>query len=105
MVRKSKLCVSFQSLVIGKDRLHRRITNDKLVSGREFYTIPWCILVSFLETFIEIACHFYDFIKWFLTCHCISVYCIEMLQRYWNIYWYEDSWFSVEEMVHGVVAL
>ena len=38
-------------------------------------------------------------------CHCISVYCIEMLQRYWNIYWYEDSWFSVMEMVRGVVAL
>ena len=37
--------------------------------------------------------------------HCISVYCIEMLQRYWNVYWYEDSWFCVMEMVHGVVAL
>ena len=38
-------------------------------------------------------------------CHCISVYCIEMLQRYWNVYWYEDSWFNIVEMVHGVVAL
>ena len=38
-------------------------------------------------------------------CHCISIYCIETLQRYWNIYWYDDSWFSVEEMVHGVVSL
>ena len=38
-------------------------------------------------------------------CHCILVYCIEMLQRYWNVYWYEDSWFYVVEMVHGVVAL
>ena len=28
-----------------------------------------------------------------------------MLQRYWNVYWYEDSWFCVVEMVHGVVAL
>ena len=25
-------------------------------------------------------------------CHCISVYCIEMLPWYWNVYWYEDSW-------------
>ena len=65
MVRKPKLCVSFQFLVIGKDRLHRRITNDKLVSGREFYTIPWCILVSFLETFIGISHYLYDFIKCF----------------------------------------
>ena len=24
-----------------------------------------CILVSFLETFIEISCHFYDFMKYF----------------------------------------
>ena len=38
-------------------------------------------------------------------CHCISVYCIEMLQRYWNVYWYEDSWFNIVEMVHVVVAL
>ena len=37
--------------------------------------------------------------------HCISIYYIEILQQYWNIYWYEDSWFSVVEMVHGVVAL
>ena len=32
-------------------------------------------------------------------------YCIEMLQRYWNVYWYEDSWFYVVKMVHYVVAL
>ena len=38
-------------------------------------------------------------------CHCISVYCIEMLLWYWNVYWYEDSWFCVVEMVHGVVVL
>ena len=38
-------------------------------------------------------------------CHCISVYCIKMLPWYWNVYWYEDSWFCVVEMVHGVVAL
>ena len=38
-------------------------------------------------------------------CHSISVYCVEMLHFDWNAYWYEDSWFSVVEMVHGVVAL
>ena len=38
-------------------------------------------------------------------CHCISVYCIEMLQCYLNIYWYEDSWSNIDEMIHGVVAL
>ena len=38
-------------------------------------------------------------------CHCISVYCIEMLQRYWNVYWYEDPGFCVVKMVHGVVSL
>ena len=38
-------------------------------------------------------------------CHCISVHCIEMFQRYWNIYWYDDSWFCVVEMVDGVVTL
>ena len=27
------------------------------------------------------------------------------MQRYWNVCWYEDSWFSVVEMVHGVVVL
>ena len=37
-------------------------------------------------------------------CHSISVYCVEMLHFDWNAYWYEDSWFSVVEMVHGVVA-
>ena len=40
-----------------------------------------------------------------LMCYFILVYCIEMLQWYLNIYWYEDSWLSIEEMVHGVVAL
>ena len=38
-------------------------------------------------------------------CHCILVYCVEMLHWDWNAYWYDDSWFSVVEMVHGVVAL
>ena len=38
-------------------------------------------------------------------CHSISVYCVEMLHFDWNAYWYEDSWFSVVEMVHGVVVL
>ena len=38
-------------------------------------------------------------------CHCISVYCVEMLHWDWNVYWYEDSWFCVVKMVHGVVAL
>ena len=38
-------------------------------------------------------------------CHCILVYCIEMVAWYWNVYWYEDSWFCVVKMVHGVVAL
>ena len=23
----------------------------------------------------------------------------------WNVYWYEDSWFCVFEMVYGVIAL
>ena len=38
-------------------------------------------------------------------CHCISVYCVEML--HWNAktYLYADSWFNVVKMVHGVVAL
>ena len=38
-------------------------------------------------------------------CHSISIYCIKILPWYWNVYWYEDSWFCVIEMVHGVVAL
>ena len=38
-------------------------------------------------------------------CHCISVYHIEILKQYWNVYWYEDSWFCVVEMVYSVIAL
>ena len=57
-----------------------------------------------IETFIEISCHLYDFIKCFnVSLHLDLLY--EMLQWYWNIYWYENSWFNVEEIVHGVVAL
>ena len=40
-----------------------------------------------------------------LMCHCISVYCVEMLHWDWNAYWCGDSWFCVVEMVHFVVAL
>ena len=119
MVRKPKLCVSLQSLVIGKDRLHRRITNAKLVSDREFYTIPWCILVSFLETFIEISHHFYDFMKcfnvslhldlsywnittilerilvWRFMVHCCGngSWCVCIAKRIWNNdRWYPNNW-------------
>ena len=28
-----------------------------------------------------------------------------MLPRCWNVYWYEDSWFCVVEMVYGVIGL
>ena len=37
-------------------------------------------------------------------CHCILVSCVEMIHWDWNAYWYEDSWFYVVEMVHGVFA-
>ena len=57
---------------------------------------PWNVYWNFMS--------FLWFHEMFL-CHCISVYFIEMLQWYWNIYWYEDSWFTVVEMVHGVVSL
>ena len=38
-------------------------------------------------------------------CHCILIYCIEMIQWYWDVYLYEDSWFCVVKMVHGVVSV
>ena len=59
-----------------------------------------CILVSFLETFIEISCHFYGFIK------CFNV-SLHLSLLYWNVamifehilvwgfmvqYWWNDSW-------------
>ena len=96
--------VSFQFLVIGKDRLLRRNTKRKSVYGREFYAILWCIWflsLNYLLEFYVISMISQNLSK----CHCISVYCIEMLPRCWNVYWYEDSWFCVVEMVHGVVTL
>ena len=39
-----------------------------------------------------------------LMCHCISVYCVEMLHWDWNAYWCGDTWFCVVEMVYGMVA-
>ena len=59
-----------------------------------------CILVSFLEIFIEISCHFYGFIK------CFNV-SLHLGLLYWNVamifehilvwgfmvqYWWNDSW-------------
>ena len=61
-------------------------------------------LISFLELFVGILCYFYDFIKSFKVSLHLG-YCIEMLPWCWNVYWYEDSWFCVVKIVHGVVAL
>ena len=46
--------VSFQLLVIAKGVYIEGLQKRSWCKGREFYTIPLCILVSFLETFIEI---------------------------------------------------
>ena len=68
----------------------------------EFYVVPWCILVSFLKTFFEIVCHFYDFMKWFNVSMHLGL-------LYWNVtmifehiliwgfmvqYWGNGSWFG-----------
>ena len=56
------------------------------------------------DFFPWIICYFYDFIKSFKVSLHLG-YCIEMLPWCWNVYWHEDSWFCVVEMVYGVIAL
>ena len=70
--------VSFQFPVIGKDCLHRRITEGKSMQGREFYAIPWCIWFLSLKHVLEISCHLYDFIKCFNVSLHLSLLC-------WNV--------------------
>ena len=66
-----------------------------------FHGVSWFLFLKHLLKF-----HVISMISWnVLMCHCIAVYCIKMLQWYLNIYWYEDSWFSIQEMVHDMVAL